>query len=96
MTMLAKNNAASPTMKQSKDVSQDYGNNFAKNWYDMDDKHVSHMKFLKENDLFVGKRKSDVLENIDHVYTEITRESSVNKTRDNECELDTNSNSNMS
>ena len=95
MTMLAKNNAAPANVKQIKDVTQDSGSACAKNWYDVYDKHVSHMKFLKENDLFVGKRKSDVLENIDSSFVEITRESSANKTGDNDCELEANSNSNL-
>ena len=67
MTMLAKNNAAPPTVKQSKDVTQDSGNTSVKNCYNVYD-HVSHMKFLREKDLFIGKRKSDALENIDSAY----------------------------
>ena len=54
------------------------------------------MKFLKENDLFTDQQKSDVLQNIDSVYTEITRVSSGKRSRDNDSDLDSNSNSKVS
>ena len=96
ITLLAKNATEPPTVKQSKDVPDDSSNTSIEHWYKLYDKHVNHMKFLKENELFTGQRKSDVLKNIDSVYAEITRESSGKRSRDNDSDLDSNSNSKVS
>ena len=59
---------------------------------------MHHLNFLKDNGLFSGKRKIDVMVNIDHVYEEICTESGNKRVRDDgdESTEETNSNSNTS
>ena len=66
--------------------------------YKLYDKHMNHLNFLKENGLFTGNRKSEVLENIEDVYGQINSASGGKRVRDEEDDtsLDRNSNSNVS
>ena len=66
--------------------------------YKLYDKHMNHLNFLKENGLFTGNRKSEVLENIEDVYGQINSASGKKRVRDEEDDtsLDRNSNSNVS
>ena len=65
-------------------------------WSNIYDKHINHMKFLKENDLFTGKRKLEVLENIDNTYAEISKYSSLANKYNNDNPSDNNTNTNVS
>jgi len=43
------------------------------------DKHVSHMSFLKDNELLTEEKKKEILRNIKEVYSLITNTRSNNK-----------------
>ena len=64
------------------------------------DKHVSHLKFMKENDLLTDEKKKSIVENIEEVYDLITNSHSTKKrSRGDDSEIDnqiTNSNSKVS
>ena len=64
------------------------------------DKHVSHLQFMKENDLLTDLKKKNILQNIEDVYEMITNSLSTKKrSRVDETEIDnqnTNSNSQVS
>ena len=64
------------------------------------DKHVSHMKFMKENDLLTDEKKKSIIQNIEDVYEMITNSHSTKKrSRGVDSEVDnqiTNSNSKVS
>ena len=64
------------------------------------DKHVSHLKFMKENDLLTDEKKSTIIHNIEEVYEMITNShSSKKRSRGEHSEVmnqNTNSNSKVS
>ena len=64
------------------------------------DKHVSHLQFMKENDLLTDSKKKNIIKNIEDVYELITNSHSNKKrSRDDQTEVDnhnTNSNSGVS
>ena len=63
-------------------------------------KHVSHLQFMKENNLLTDFRKKNIIKNIEDVYELITNSHSNKKrSRDDQTEVDnhnTNSNSQVS
>ena len=91
ISLLAKNTAAPVPIKPPRKITDSDSNSSSVNWSIIYDKHINHMKFLKENDLFAGKRKADVMDNIDKAYAEMTQQACSNVHRDNNNELDNNS-----
>ena len=91
ISLLAKNTAATVPVKPPRKIPDYDSNSSSVNWSIIYDKHINHMKFLKENDLFTGKRKADVMDNIDKAYVEMTQQAFSNVHRDNNNELDNNS-----
>ena len=43
------------------------------------DKHVSHRRFMKENDLLTDEKKRNIVQDIEDVYEMITNSHSTNK-----------------
>ena len=61
------------------------------------DKHVSHLKFMKENDLLTEEKKINIVRDIEDVYEMITKSHSTKKrSRAEDAEVDNNSNSKVS
>ena len=96
ISLLAKNTAAPVPVKPPSKIPDSDSNSSSVNWSIIYDKHINHMKFLKENDLFAGKRKADVMNNIEKAYVEMTEQACSNVDRDNNNELDNNSNNDVS
>ena len=86
ISLWSKNTAAAASTATIKEKSAPKVITDATHWSNIYDKHINHMKFLKENDLFTGKRKQEVLENIDKAYTEMCNHSSL--TSDNNTNTD--------
>ena len=91
ISLLAKNTAATVPVKPPRKIPDYDSNSSSVNWSIIYDKHINHMKFLKENDLFAGKRKADVMDNIDKAYAKMNQQACSNVHRDNNNELDNNS-----
>ena len=90
ITLQSKNDVVKTNEKSATQVVID-----ASHWSHIYDKHINHMNFLKENDLFTGKRKLEVLENIDNAYAEISKHSNLTNKDDNYDASDNNTNTNV-
>ena len=86
----------SPTKRCIDEIQTTSSSSSFDDLYKLYDKHVNHLNFLKDNDLFSGHRKTEVMANIDSVYDCISKVSNSNRVRDDSEEATIPSNSNSS
>ena len=86
----------SPTKRCIDEIQTTSSSSSIDDLYKLYDKHINHLNFLKDNDLFSGRRKIEVMANIDSVYDRISKASSIKRVRDDSEEATISSNSNSS